>query len=116
MNKVLSLLAATVAFATSPALAQGDPSTVARGFYLCEMPGDAGTAVGLEQPEESFSIISASRYSSMQGEGIYLRRGDRLIMTSGPRNGDTYQIVRRGFLRKIVDDAPSRLRCIRQAR
>ena len=114
MNR-LFLVAALPALALAmPAAGQGQPDTIERGTYVCELPGDAAGAVGIEQPQESFSIRSASRYSSVQGGGTYLRRGDRLTMTSGPRNGDSYQIVSRGFLRKIVNGQPSRLRCVRQ--
>jgi len=116
MNRVLLTIALSAAAISAPAHAQRDLGTIERGNYVCELPGDAAGAVGVPQPDESFSIESASRYSSPQGEGIYLRRGDRLIMTSGPRNGTAYQIVGRGFLRKIVDGQPSRLRCIRQGR
>lgn len=114
MNRFLPPITIAVAMLAAPALAQGQIGTIERGNYVCELPGDAAGAVGIPQPEESFSIESASRYSSRQGSGTYLRRGDRLTMTSGPRNGDSYQIVGRGFLRKIVNGQPSRLRCVRQ--
>ncbi|MFB0611286.1 elongation factor P [Aurantiacibacter poecillastricola] len=104
------------ALLATPALAQSEIGTVERGRYVCELPGDAGGDVGIVQDGAGFSIESASRYTSPQGGGTYLRRGNRLIMTSGPRNGDEYQIVGRRFLRKIVDGQPSRLRCIRQGR
>jgi hypothetical protein len=116
MKRLLLLVTLATASTAAPSLAQGQIGTVERGNYVCELPGDAAGAVGIPQPEESFSIESASRYSSPQGSGTYLRRGDRLNMTSGPRNGDAYQIMGRGFLRKIVNGQPSRLRCIRQDR
>ncbi len=116
MNKVSSILLALTALAAAPAVAQGQLTTIERGQYLCELPGDAAGAVGIPQPDESFTIESASRYVSPQGDGTYLRRGDRLTMTSGPRNGDAYQVVGRGFLRKIEDGVPGRLRCVRQGR
>lgn len=114
MNRLFLAAALLAAVIAVPALGQGQPDTIDRGTYVCELPGDAAGAVGIEQPQESFSIRSASRYSSAQGSGTYLRRDDRLTMTSGPRNGDSYKIVSRGFLRKIVDGQPSRLRCVRQ--
>ena len=116
MKRLLLLVTLATASTAAPSLAQGQIGTVERGNYVCELPGDAAGAVGIPQPEESFSIESASRYSSPQGSGTYLRRGDRLNMTSGPRNGDAYQIMGRGFLRKNVNGQPSRLRCIRQDR
>lgn len=114
MNRLLLPAAAATACFALPAHAEGDLGIVERGTYVCELPGDAAGAVGVEQPQESFSIESASRYSSAQGGGTYLRRGERLTMTSGPRNGDTYRIVSPGFLRKIVNGEVSRLRCVRQ--
>lgn len=114
MNRLLLPLALTTVAIAVPLHAQGQIGTIERGPYVCELPGDAAGSAGIEQPEESFSIESASRYSSPQGDGTYLRRGDRLLMTSGPRNGDSYAIVSRGFLRKIMDGRASRLRCVRQ--
>ncbi|WP_340587851.1 elongation factor P [Erythrobacter alti] len=97
-----------------PAAAQQQIGTIERGHYFCELPGDAAGAAGVRQADESFTIRSASRYSSPQGNGTYLRRGNRLLMTSGPRNGDSYAIIGNGFLRKIENGEPSRLRCVRQ--
>lgn len=114
-KSVISFTAIFSLFAT-PVLAQGQLGTIERGTYVCELPGDAAGAAGIAQPDESFTIESASRYSSPQGEGTYLRRGDRLIMTSGPRNGDSYQVAGRGFLRKLENGAVGRLRCVRQGR
>lgn len=94
---------------------QAQIGTIERGHYTCELPGDAAGAAGIAQPAESFTIESASRYSSPQGDGTYLRRGDRLTFTSGPRNGTNYTIESRGFLRKIENGQPSRLRCIRRS-
>ena len=108
-----TLIAASL---TVPSLAQGQLGTLERGFYACELPGDAGGAAGIAQPEESFTIESASRYSSPQGNGTYLRRDNRVTMTSGPRNGDEYQIMGNGFLRKLEEGQPGRLRCVRQSR
>lgn len=116
MNKVSIILLAAATLVAAPIAAQGQLTTIERGHYVCELPGDAAGAVGIPQPEESFTIESASRYVSPQGDGTYLRRGDRLTMTSGPRNGDSYLVVGRGFLRKIENGSPSRLRCVRQGR
>ena len=113
MNKVAIILLAAAAGLSAPAMGQGQIGTIERGSYTCELPGDAAGSVGVPQPQESFRIESASRYSSPQGEGTYLRRGDVLTMTSGPRNGDSYAVVGRGFLRKIENGAPGRLRCVR---
>jgi hypothetical protein len=106
-------LAAVLAAAASPALAQGPIATVERGLYVCELPGDAASRAGLAQPKLNFTIESSSRYSSPQGAGTYLRRGDRLQMTSGPRKGEVYLIVHVGFVRLLQPDGnPGRLRCV----
>ena len=108
---VAVLLAAT----TSLAAAQGPIDTVLRGRYVCEMPGDASVGASIRQPERNFTIKSSSRYSAPQGGGIYLRRGDRLDLTSGPRKGESYVVLRPGFLReRQADGKPGRLRCVLQ--
>ena len=113
MNRV-AILSAVAAFSLGvPATAQDRIGTIERGTYVCELPGDAEGGAGVPQPQESFSIDSASRYSSEQGEGTYLRRGDIVILTSGPRNGERFRIMSQGFLRKLDDGEPGRLRCIR---
>jgi hypothetical protein len=110
---ILALLAST----TSPLLAQSAIGTIARGNYVCELPGNAAGAAGIAQPGESFSIESASRYSTAEGTGTYLRTGNRLQMTSGPRNGDAYQVINREFLRKLDQQGqPTSLRCVRASR
>jgi hypothetical protein len=98
----------------SPALAQGAIGTVTRGTFACELPGDATGRAGIAQPDRNITIESASRYSSPQGHGSYLRRGDTLTLTSGPRQGESYAVVSEGFLRLLEGGQPGRLRCVRQ--
>ena len=98
----------------SPALAQGAIGTVQRGTFACELPGDAAGRAGVAQPARNITIESASRYSSPQGSGSYLRRGDTLTLTSGPRQGESYAVVSEGFLRLLEGGRPGRLRCVRQ--
>src|SRR5688572_12369508 len=105
------LLAAAIA---APAFGQGAIGTVPRGTFACELPGDAAGRAGIAQPARNLTIESASRYSSPQGGGSYLRRGDTLTLTSGPRQGESYAILSDGFLRLIEDGKPGRLRCVRQ--
>ena len=106
---------ALIAAVTSTALAQGPIETVPRGRYICELPGDAAIGASIPQPARSFTIESSSRYSASQGGGVYLRRGDRMDMTSGPRRGETYLVIRPGFLReRQADGKPGRLRCVLQ--
>ena len=100
----------------APLLAQGGIGTVERGAYVCELPGDAGGSAGVEQPERAITIESASRYSSPQGSGTYLRRADTVRLTSGPRQGESYAVINAGFLRRIEDGKPGRLRCVRAGR
>ncbi len=95
------------------AAAQGPIGTILRGPYVCEMPGDAAGQAGVPRPDRSFTIKSSSRYATPHGHGVYLRRGDRLDMTSGPLRGQTYLVIRPGFLRERLDDGkPGRLRCV----
>lgn len=108
-------LVALMAATASAALAQGPIDTVLRGRYVCEMPGNAAVGASVPLPDRSFTIESSSRYSAPQGGGVYLRRGDRMDMTSGPRRGETYLVVRPGFLReRQADGKPGRLRCVLQ--
>lgn len=110
------LVAALLGAAASVALAQGQIDTVARGPYVCELPGDGDAGPGKPQPDRQFTIETGSRYSTPQGAGTYLRRGSLLEMTSGPRKGEKYQVVRPGFFRLLGPDGQSaRLRCVRDA-
>jgi hypothetical protein len=112
--KRIALAIALISVATA-AQAQGPIATAERGAYVCEMPGTAAGKAGYEQPERNFRIESASRYSSPQGAGTYLMRGNRIEFTSGPRKGETYQVIRSGFLRLIgASGAAGRLRCVLQ--
>jgi hypothetical protein len=111
---LMTILVATAA--PAPALAQGAIGVAERGAYVCELPGDAGSVAGLVQPSLALTIESASRYSSPQGAGTYLRRGDTVVLTSGPRQGESYAVVSASFLRRIEDGKPGRLRCVRSGR
>ncbi len=116
MNRIALILLPAATALAAPALAQGQIGTIERGQYICELPGDAGGDVGIEQPHENFRIASASRYIADEGSGTYLRRGDVVTMTSGPRNGTQYAVISSGFLRKIENGEPGRLRCLRRER
>ena len=95
-------------------LAPGWIGVVPRGTFVCELPGNAAGRAGVAQPERNITIESASRYSSPQGSGSYLRRGDTLTLTSGPRQGESYAVLSNDFLRLIEDGKAGRLRCVRQ--
>lgn len=110
------ILAALFAVAATAAFAKGPVGTAERGLYVCELPGDAAGPASRVQPERNFTVETSSRYISPQGAGTYLRRGERLQMTSGPRKGEAYQVVHPGFLRLLqADGKPSRLRCVLQS-
>ena len=111
-----ALSTAALAAVAYPALAQGEIGTLERGHYVCELPGTAAGDAGIEQPAESFTIESASRYAGPEGSGTYLRRGDTITLTSGPRVGQQYAVISTGFLRKIENGQPGRLRCIKTGR
>lgn len=108
-----SLVAAPVSAAGLPG-GDGPIKTLQRGQYVCELPDMTARTRGIVQPAEGFAIISGSRYRSPQGGGTYLREGDMVMMTSGPRNGVRYKVISEHFLRKMVNGKPSRLRCILQ--
>ena len=114
MKAIIALL--TAAAVAAPAFGQGAIGTVERGSYVCELPGDAASRPGIEQKGENFVIESASRYASAEGSGTYLRRGDTLTFTSGPRQGESFSIISAGFLRRTENGQPGRLRCVRSGR
>ena len=110
----LAILVSIAALAASPALAQGRLGILATGAFTCELPGDAAGPVGRVQPDEGFTILSASRYQSPQGSGTYLLSGKRLEMTSGPRKGDAYRVENGSRLNRLdANGRPTRLRCVR---
>ena len=111
MRKILVSL---LAVAAAPVLAAGPVGTAQRGTYSCELPGNAAGAAGVAQPQDDFRIASASRYQSARGNGTYLRQGDMIRFTSGPRSGEAYHMESEGFFRRLeADGKPGRLRCVR---
>jgi len=112
--KGLPAIAMLTALSAASASAQGPIGTLERGTYTCELPGDAGGRAGVAQPDAQLTIIGASRYDSPQGSGTYLRRGDVVMLTSGPRSGESYAVVSPAFLRRIEDGKPGKLRCVLQ--
>lgn len=102
------------AFAAVPAFAApgGALDTLPLGQYLCEMPGDATGPVGLRVPEADFRVLNASSYTTANGAGTYLLRGDDIIMTSGPLNGVQYRRLSSGLLRLVENGNDARQRCV----
>lgn len=111
-------IALAIAASTAPhpanAVPGGKLGTIAAGQWFCEFPGDA-TTPALARPDESFSAIPDSSYVAPDGRrGTYLLLGDRLTMTSGPREGDQYVLESTGMLRKLLTSGEAGpLRCIR---
>ena len=92
----------------------GKIATLERGDYVCEHPGDVTTARGVVAPEEGFTVTNASTYTSPMGGGSYLRTGDTVTMTSGPKKGMRYDMKNERFLRRLGPDGkPDGLRCVR---
>jgi hypothetical protein len=93
----------------------GQIDSLPAGQYLCELPGDATGPVGRRQEAESFTILNASTYASPGGRGSYLLTGDRLTMTSGPKNGESFVRKSDNFLRKLdANGRETALRCVRR--
>ena len=107
-------IAVTLAAAPALAVSGGQLDTIERGPWACEMPGDAGTTPGVATPEADFIITNGSTYHVPEGHGTYLRTGDDVRMTSGPRQGDRYTLQSEHFLRKLDSNGKDTgLRCIK---
>ena len=111
MKKLVVLLAASAAV-SALAAPGGALDTLPLGIYLCEMPGDATGPVGLRVPEADFRVLNASSYTTANGTGTYLLRGDDIIMTSGPLNGVQYRRLSSGLLRLVENGKDARQRCV----
>lgn len=112
-------LACAALLAANPARAVpgGDLGTLETGRYVCELPGDASGAAGNRLDDAGFRIVSASSYAAEGRIGSYLLTGDMLVMTSGPRKGERYHRISRGFLRLVGSDGKdTTLRCVRATR
>jgi hypothetical protein len=117
MIRPLALAVLLLSTIASVASAQGRIDTIARGSYVCELPDDSTVGRGKPQPGRNFTIETGSSYSSPKGSGTYLRRGDLVVMTSGPHKGEKYEVIHTGYLRLLGSDGQSqRLRCVLQAR
>ncbi|MFM5892806.1 MAG: hypothetical protein ACKOQM_00010 [Novosphingobium sp.] len=114
MKPALALILFAVA---GPALAvPGGPiGQLDPGAWHCELPGDAGGAVGLHVAGEDFEIVNANTYRTAAGRGTYLLTGDMLTFTSGPKYGETFHRITTGFMRKSdANGADTTLRCVRR--
>lgn len=116
MKSFLVALGIASALFAAPAVAVsgGELGTLERGPWACEMPGDATTTAGVAMPAADFEITNDSTYQVSDGRGTYLRTGDDVRMTSGPRKGERYTVQSEHFLRKVGGNGKdSGLRCIR---
>ena len=114
MKFALTIILLAVA---APALAvPGGPiGQLNPGNYLCELPGDAGGAVGLHVPGEDFEIVNANTYRTAAGRGTYLLTGNVLMFTSGPKYEQTFHRITNSFLRKTdASGGDTTLRCVRR--
>lgn len=111
------LLASILALSAGLALAApgGQISALPMGDFICELPGDATGPAGVHQAEEDFTVVNATTYTNFEGRGSYLLTGTRIVMTSGPKQGEKYHRISANFLRKLAPDgSDSTLRCIRR--
>lgn len=111
----LPVLALLLAATSASAVPGGPIDSLDAGAYVCELPGDATTAAGIRQPDQSFTILNANSYQAAGGRGAYLLTGDLLALTSGPKRGARYHRISNRFLRLIGPDGQDGpLRCVRQ--
>jgi hypothetical protein len=117
MKPLIGLASLGLLLANVPAFAAegGRLTTMERGQYGCEMPGDAAGQRGVPVPEQSFKVVNASAYVANGKRGKYLRLGETVTMTSGPLKGNRYVLKSDRFLRQVgKDGAMTGLRCIKQ--
>lgn len=110
---LLTAFAAALA-AASPLLAQDGRMlrTMPHGSYQCALPGDASGDAYKVVDQANFSIGTASRYTSAQGGGTYLLRGNELVFTRGPKKGQQFKRVGTNQLRKMnADGSLGKLLC-----
>jgi hypothetical protein len=107
-----------LALGTTPARAVpgGYLRVLLKGYWVCELQGDATTPAA-RQLQDSFRVIADSSYRTTKGEaGTYLLLGNDLAMTAGPFRGRKFRLVGQGILH-AVDATGKRTneRCVRQA-
>lgn len=112
--KCLTALSLLMLGAPAFAVPGGQIDTLNLGHYACEGPGDAAGPTGERKPELDFAVVNGSSYTiEGGGKGSYLLTGDIAVMTSGPRKGERYRRLSRGYLRRIGSDGKDTdLRCV----
>ncbi len=112
-RSALALLSAALIASPAAAVPGGQLGTLARGLYRCETGGDALGPKGVRVPDMDFQVINSSSYRVGETIGTYLLTGDLAVMTSGPRRGDRFHRISRGFLRKMeAGGADGQMRCV----
>ena len=110
---------ALIALAAPPvqAVPGGPLGTLELGRYVCEVPDTADVTRGRQMEGLEFSVVTTSSYRSHGTLGSYLRTGDSVVLTSGPRKGERFNVISSGYLQKL-DDAGNEtpLRCVRTRR
>lgn len=100
---------------TIPPAPAGMLNTMPHGTYECALPGDAGGEAYEVVVAENFRISTASRYTSSEGSGTYILRGDDLTFTRGPKRGERFLRVGDNQLRKLDETGKrSELLCTRR--
>jgi hypothetical protein len=98
--------------ATAPS--SGVLGILQHGTYECALPGDAGSEAFRVVPAESFRIGTASSYANAAGNGIYLRRGNEVVFTRGPKKDQRFRRLGANTLQKLNPDGSlSKLICTR---
>jgi hypothetical protein len=106
----IALLLAAPSLATTG----GKLGTLSRGNWVCELPGDAAVGRGIPVDGADFAIMPSSTYRAEQGTGTYLRTGDSVTMTSGPRKGERYRVESERVLKKLAADGTDEgIRCVK---
>jgi hypothetical protein len=112
--KILTVLPALLLAVPALATTGGKLDTVARGSWTCEMPGDAGSERGIPVDGADFVVTPSSTYRTETGRGTYLRTGDMVTMTSGPRKGERYRVQTERMLKKLAPDGTDEgMRCVK---
>ena len=91
----------------------GDVGTLEIGRYACEVPNPQDVARGSPVAGAGFSVVNASNYRSDGVMGSYLRIGDGVTFTSGPRDGEHWRMMSKGTLLRLdTAGADTSLRCV----
>ena len=117
MKYAIFATAALAATFAAPLTAEDRLATLPHGRYICALPGDATGLPVQEVSEHNFAVTGASSYESEGGGGTYLRVGDTVTFTRGPRKDMKLKMLGSGMLQWIKEDGTlGRIRCTRVSR